>query len=188
MSPEAAFSLGPCYKNPIGGLINRYHPPSTVASHLASSPSVNLQDLWIRSNGVSPGSRQGSLWHLFGIFTFRTSGLDPHQPLFLDPRPPPTAATTMSQDDYQRDEYFDYDHDENQHDDFEDDADDMNEDDDYVEKDEQAIQDLLYRCGCKWKGGTPCQDAFDDEDAMWNHLLLQHHTSKWIVKLYMRIQ
>lgn len=94
----------------------------------------------------------------------------------------------MSQDDYQLDEYFDYDHDENQHDDFEDDADDMNEDDDYVKKDEQAIQDLLYRCGCKWKGGTPCQDAFDDEDAMWNHLLLQHHTSKWIVKLYMRIQ
>ena len=27
---SAARSLGPCYKNPIGGLINRYFPPSNT--------------------------------------------------------------------------------------------------------------------------------------------------------------
>ena len=41
---------------------------------------------------------------------------------------------------------------------------------DKEDEDEEQV-DLLYRCGCKWKGAEPCSAAFDNEEAMWQHLI-----------------
>ena len=71
---------------------------------------------------------------------------------------------------------------ENQEDDGKYDTDDTDKED----EDEEQV-DLLYRCGCKWKGAEPCSAAFDNKEAMWQHLINIHHTSKWIVKVYSRI-
>ena len=60
------------------------------------------------------------------------------------------------------------------------------DDTDKEDEDEEQV-DLLYRCGCKWKGAEPCSAAFDNKEAMWQHLINIHHTSKWIVKVYSRL-
>ena len=90
-------------------------------------------------------------------------------------------------DDYA---YNDGNADENYHDTYGDPVDDDPVDDtedcnnEYVDDDEQVIHDLLYRCRCKWKGGLQCLDVFDDEDSMWDHLVHDHKTAKWLVQLY----
>ena len=97
----------------------------------------------------------------------------------------------MSQDEDEFDEYNDYGFDENQGGDFEDDEDDTDddtEDDEYEDDYKQVKHDLLYKCRCKWKGGSMCLEAFEDEDAMWDHLINIHKTNKWLVQLYKRIQ
>ena len=83
------------------------------------------------------------------------------------------------------DEYFYDDYDQDEQDDT-DDTDKDDEDEEQDDEDEDQV-DLLYRCGCKWKGADPCSAAFEDEEAMWQHLIDIHHTSKWIVKVYSRI-
>ena len=108
---------------------------------------------------------------------------------------------------YQQDEYYEDDHDEyNDHyngphevvdesDDPEDDNEHLTDyNDEYEDQGnfsdaeyEEDNCETIYRCGCRWKGGVPCREVFDDEDTMWDHLKYDHHTSKWIVQMYVRM-
>ena len=108
---------------------------------------------------------------------------------------------------YQQDEYYEDDHDEyndhyNDAHDFVDEPDDPEDDNEPLTDYDDEYEDqgnfsdaeyeddnceTIYRCVCKWKGGVPCREVFDDEATMWNHLQFHHHTSKWIVQMYVRM-
>ena len=103
---------------------------------------------------------------------------------------------------YQQDEYYDdddYEYKDHHNDchDFADDLDDLEDDNEHLtdysdEYEDQGNCDdenceTIYRCGCKWKGGIPCREIFENEDNMWNHLRFDHNTYKWIVQMYVRM-
>ena len=65
-----------------------------------------------------------------------------------------------------------------------DDLDYIDQYDDESDSSDPEDQDIIFRCDCKWKGGTPCDAIYEDENAMFEHLQFVHGTKKWIVRTY----
>ena len=60
----------------------------------------------------------------------------------------------------------------------------VSEDDPHHEED----QELLYRCAARYKGGIICKAVFDSASDVFEHLNQEHHTNKWLVDEFIKIQ
>ena len=69
-------------------------------------------------------------------------------------------------------------------DNYKDSKDDTDEDTD----EDNGDQEYLFRCAARFKGGTICGAIFQTQEDVYAHLNQKHHTSKWLVDEFVKIQ
>ena len=61
-------------------------------------------------------------------------------------------------------------------------------DEDERHDDEHDEEERLFRCAALYKGGVICKAVSDSISGMLEHLRYEHHTRKWLVDEFIKIQ